>query len=53
VLAELRGVEPAVLARALPAFTVDDPKISTGRDAALAQVRYLPRWQRVCVRHGR
>src|SRR5690606_35488146 len=84
VLAELCGVEPAVLARALPAFTVDDPKISTGREAALAQVRwraagavageaafacrlctarrtgqaqravrYLPRWQRVCVRHGR
>ncbi|MBJ6636698.1 TniQ family protein [Streptomyces sp. I5] len=84
VLAELCGVEPAVLARALPAFTVDDPKISTGREASLAQVRwraagavageavfacrlctarrtgqaqravrYLPRWQRVCVRHGR
>ncbi|MEV6133848.1 TniQ family protein [Streptomyces violaceusniger] len=84
VLAELCGVEPAVLARALPAFTVDDPKISTGREADLAQarwraagavageaafacrsctarrtgqaqraVRYLPRWQRVCVRHGR
>ncbi|WP_435879879.1 transposase [Streptomyces werraensis] len=30
VLAELCGVEPAVLARALPGFTVDDPKISTG-----------------------
>ncbi len=84
VLAELCGVEPAVLARALPAFAVDDPKISTGREAALAQarwraasavageaafacrlctarrtgqtvraVRYLPRWERVCVRHGR
>ncbi|MFI7296918.1 DNA-binding protein [Streptomyces sp. NPDC050121] len=84
VLAELCRVEPAVLARALPAFTVDDPKISTGREAALPQarwraasavaeeaafacrsctarrtgraqraVRYLPRWQRVCVRHGR
>ncbi|MBL1090478.1 TniQ family protein [Streptomyces sp. 9-7] len=84
VLAELCGVEPTVLARALPAFTVDDPKISTGREAALAQarwrsagavageaafacrlctarrtgqapraVRYVPRWQRVCVRHGR
>ncbi|MEV5433185.1 DNA-binding protein [Streptomyces sp. NPDC052701] len=84
VLAELCGVEPAVLARALPAFTVDDPKIGTGREAALAQarwraagavageaafacrlctarrtgqvvraVRYLPRWQRVCGRHGR
>jgi hypothetical protein len=39
VLAELCGVEPAVLARALPAFTVDDPKISTGRKAALAQAR--------------
>ncbi|MGC5407614.1 DNA-binding protein [Streptomyces sp. DT225] len=84
VLAELCGVEPAVLAHALPAFTVDDPKIGTGREAALAQarwraagavageaafacrsctarrtgqtvraVRYLPRWRRVCVRHGR
>ncbi|MFI1568147.1 DNA-binding protein [Streptomyces sp. NPDC020490] len=84
VLAELCGVQPAVLARALPAFTLDDPKISTGRDAALAQarwrsagaaageaafacrsctarrtgqrvraVRYLPRWRRVCARHGR
>ncbi|MEU2556740.1 TniQ family protein [Streptomyces sp. NPDC013313] len=84
VLAGLCGVEPAVLARALPAFTVDDPKISTGREAGLAQarwrsagavageaafacwqctarrtgqrvraVRYLPRWRRVCVRHGR
>lgn len=84
VLAELCGVEPAVLAHTLPAFTVDDPKISTGREAGLAQarwrvagavageaafacrsctarrtgqtvraVRYLPRWQRVCVRHGR
>ncbi|MEV6507810.1 TniQ family protein [Streptomyces sp. NPDC051642] len=84
VLAELCGVEPAVLARALPSFTVDDPKISNSRDAALAQarwraaaavtgeaafgcrlctaqrtgqalraVRYLPRWQRVCLRHGR
>ncbi|MFG3007414.1 TniQ family protein [Streptomyces calvus] len=84
VLAELCGVEPAVLARALPAFTVDDPKISTGREATLAQarwrsagavageaafacrsctarrtgqtvraVRYVTRWERVCVRHGR
>ncbi|QQC93505.1 TniQ family protein [Streptomyces alfalfae] len=84
VLAELCGVEPAVLAHALPAFTVDDPKIGTGREAALAQarwraagavageaafacrsctarrtgqtvraVRYVPRWRRVCVRHGR
>ncbi|MEU5019247.1 TniQ family protein [Streptomyces angustmyceticus] len=84
VLAELCGVEPTVLARALPAFTVDDPKIGTGREAAVAQarwraagavagpaafgcrlctarrtgaavraVRYVPRWQRVCVRHGR
>ena len=40
VLAELCGVEPHVLARALPAFTVDDPKISTGREAALAQARW-------------
>ncbi|MFM9458325.1 hypothetical protein [Streptomyces europaeiscabiei] len=40
VLAELCGVKPAVLARALPAFTVDDPKISTGREAALAQGRW-------------
>ncbi len=84
VLAELCGVQPAVLAHALPAFTVDDPKISTGREAALPQarwraagavageaafacrsctarrtgqtvraVRYLPRWERACVRHGR
>ncbi|MFD0164890.1 DNA-binding protein [Streptomyces decoyicus] len=87
VLAELCGVEPTVLARALPAFTVDDPEISKGREAGLAQarwrsagavagpaafgcrlctarrtgqtvravraVRYLPRWRRVCVRHGR
>ncbi len=84
VLAGLCGVEPTVLARALPAFSVDDPKISTGREAGLTQarwraagtvageaafacplctarrtgqtvraVRYLPRWQRVCVRHGR
>ncbi|MEE1761058.1 TniQ family protein [Streptomyces sp. SP18BB07] len=84
VLAELCGVQPAVLAHALPAFTVDDPKISTGREAALAQarwraagsvageaafacrsctarrtgqtvraVRYVPRWERVCARHGR
>ncbi|MFE8950404.1 DNA-binding protein [Streptomyces sp. NPDC007856] len=84
VLAELCGVKPAVLARALPAFAVDDPKISNGLEADLAQarwraagtvagpaafgcrlctvrrtgqvtvaVRYLPRWQRVCRRHGR
>ncbi|WP_199837809.1 TniQ family protein [Streptomyces sp. NRRL S-1521] len=84
VLAELCGVSPRVLARALPAFTVDESKISGGREAALAQVRwrsagavageaafacrsctarrtgqaqravrYVPRWQRVCVRHGR
>jgi hypothetical protein len=84
VLAELCRVEPKVLARALPAFTIDDPKISTGREAGVAQarwlaagtvagpaafgcrlctarrtgqalraVRYLPRWQRVCLRHGR
>ncbi|MDX5570549.1 DNA-binding protein, partial [Streptomyces sp. ID05-04B] len=84
VLAELCGIQPAVLARALPAFTLDDPKISTGREAALAHarwrsagsaageaafacrsytarrtgqtaraVRYLPRWERVCARHGR
>ncbi|WP_405763982.1 TniQ family protein [Streptomyces sp. NBC_00080] len=84
VLAELCGAEAAVLARALPAFPVDDPKISSGREAGLAQarwraagavageaafacrsctarrtgqtvraVRYLPRWQRVCARHGR
>ncbi|MFD5576279.1 DNA-binding protein [Streptomyces pseudogriseolus] len=84
VLAELCGMGPEVLARALPGFTVDDPRIGTGREAAVAQarwraagavvgpaafgcrlctarrtgqtvraVRYLPRWQRVCVRHGR
>lgn len=40
VLAELCGVEPTVLARALPAVTVDDPKISNGRDAGLAQARW-------------
>lgn len=40
VLAELCGVKPAVLARALPAFTVDDPNISTGREAGLAQGRW-------------
>ncbi|WP_327726187.1 TniQ family protein [Streptomyces sp. NBC_00487] len=84
VLAELCRVEPKVLARALPAFTMDDPKISTGREAGVAQarwraagtmagpaafgcrlctarrtgqalraVRYLPRWHRVCHKHGR
>ncbi|MEV6948246.1 TniQ family protein [Streptomyces sp. NPDC051172] len=84
VLAELCRVEPKVLARALPAFTMDDPKISTGREAGVAQaqwraagtvagpaafgcrlctarrtgqalraVRYVPRWHRVCHRHGR
>ncbi|MGX1316528.1 hypothetical protein RKD24_006647 [Streptomyces calvus] len=40
VVAELCGVGPAVLAHALPAFTVDDPKISAGREAALAQARW-------------
>ncbi|AQW56242.1 DNA-binding protein [Streptomyces hygroscopicus] len=40
VLAELCGVEPQVLARALPTFTVDEPKISSGREAAVAQVRW-------------
>lgn len=39
VLAGLCVVEPAVLARALPAFPVDDPKISTRREA-LAPVRW-------------
>ncbi|MGW0500989.1 hypothetical protein ACWD0Z_37865 [Streptomyces sp. NPDC003007] len=39
VLAELCGVQPAVLARALPAFTVDNPKIRTGREADLPQPR--------------
>ncbi len=84
VLAELCRVEPHVLARALPAFTVDDPKISTGKEAAVAQARwraagtvvgpaafgcqlctarrtgqavravqYVPRWRRVCLKHGR
>ncbi|WP_336246981.1 DNA-binding protein [Streptomyces cupreus] len=84
MLAELCGVKREVLAHALPAFTMDDPKISTGREAGVAQarwraaaavageaafgcrlctarrtgqalraVRYLPRWQRVCLRHGR
>ncbi|MEU6846304.1 hypothetical protein ABZ930_30960 [Streptomyces sp. NPDC046716] len=84
VLAGLCAVEPAVLACALPALAVDDPRISSGREAHRAQarwrtagtvagdaafacrpctarrtgeavraVRYLPRWQRVCPRHGR
>lgn len=35
VLAELCGVEPGVPAHALPAFTVNDPKISTRREATL------------------
>ncbi|MET9452908.1 DNA-binding protein [Streptomyces cinerochromogenes] len=83
-LAEPCGTGYEVLARALPGFTVDDPKISTGREAGVPQarwraagavvgpaafgcrlctarrtgqavraVRYLPRWRRVCVRHGR
>ncbi|SCF80884.1 hypothetical protein GA0115256_12024, partial [Streptomyces sp. DconLS] len=29
-----------MLVRALPSFTVDDPKISTGQDASLAQARW-------------
>ncbi|MDX2762921.1 DNA-binding protein [Streptomyces europaeiscabiei] len=45
VLAELCGVKPAVLARALPAFTVDDPNISIGREAGLAQGRWRARWR--------
>lgn len=40
ILAELCLVEPKVLARALPAFTVDDPKISTGKEAGVAQARW-------------
>ncbi len=40
VLAGLCGVTPAVLSRALPAFTVEDPTISTGREAAVAQARW-------------
>ncbi|MFD8032759.1 DNA-binding protein [Streptomyces sp. NPDC059717] len=83
-LAELCRVEPKVLARALPAFRVDDVAIGTGWDADQAQawwraaavvagpaafacrlctarrtgqavraVRYVPRWQRVCIRHER
>ncbi|MGW0846759.1 DNA-binding protein [Streptomyces sp. NPDC002787] len=82
-LAELCGVKREVLTHALPAFAVDDPKISTGREAGVVQarwrvastaagvaaygcqpctarrtgqalraVRYVPRWQRVCLRHG-
>ncbi|MFD5815605.1 hypothetical protein [Streptomyces sp. NPDC127038] len=39
VLAELCGVEPAVLARALPAFTVDKPGIGSGGQASVAQAR--------------
>lgn len=84
VLAKLCRVAPEVLARALPAFAVDDAEITTGEEAGVAQarwraagavvgpaafgcrlctarrtgqavrvVRYAPRWQRVCVRHGR
>ncbi|MFE2538076.1 hypothetical protein [Streptomyces sp. NPDC059371] len=84
VLAGLCGVEPAVLARALPAFTVEDPGIGGGGEASVARgrwraasavagpaafgcrlctarrtgqavraVRFVPRWQRVCIRHGR
>ncbi|MER5385961.1 hypothetical protein ABT040_37910 [Streptomyces sp. NPDC002688] len=34
VLAGLYGVQPAVLARALPAFTVDDPGIGSGGSRA-------------------
>ncbi|MFD5309009.1 hypothetical protein [Streptomyces ardesiacus] len=40
VLAELCGVDPDVLARALPAFTVEDAKAGSGGDAALAQARW-------------
>ncbi|WP_436950024.1 hypothetical protein [Streptomyces sp. SudanB52_2052] len=40
VLAELCRVEPKVLAHALPAFTMDDPKICTGREAEEAQARW-------------
>ncbi|WP_316763676.1 TniQ family protein [Streptomyces herbicida] len=80
VLAKLCRAAPEVLARALPAFSVDDAEITTGEEAGVAQarwraagpaafgcrlctagrtgeavrvVRYAPRWQRVCVRHGR
>ncbi|MER6573302.1 DNA-binding protein [Streptomyces sp. NPDC001093] len=81
VLAELCRAAPEVLARALPAFSVDDADITTGEEAqarwraagavvgpagfgcrlctarrtgeAVRVVRYAPRWQRVCVRHGR
>lgn len=83
-LAELCGVKREVLTHALPAFAVDDPKISTSQEAevvharwrvastaagvaaygcrlctarrtgqALRAVRYVPRGQRVCLRHGR
>lgn len=45
VLAELCGVEPEVLARALPALTVDDSKTSTGSQAAVAQARWRARWR--------
>ncbi|MGP3974468.1 DNA-binding protein [Streptomyces sp. 8N114] len=39
-LAELCGVETEVLARALPAFTVDDTQIGTGREATTAEARW-------------
>ncbi|WP_328443351.1 TniQ family protein [Streptomyces sp. NBC_00386] len=81
VLAGLCGVEPAVLARALPTFTMDDPgtgsavqaqarwraasavagpaafgcRLCTARRTgqAVRAVRFVPPWQRVCIRHGR
>ncbi|MFF7680950.1 DNA-binding protein [Actinacidiphila glaucinigra] len=89
VLAELCGVGEEVLARALPAFRQEDPKLAApeteqlteagralwrvggaavGRPVAVGcglcaarrtgtagvrVVRYVPRWERVCARHGR
>ncbi|CAM5514083.1 hypothetical protein SRIMM317S_06932 [Streptomyces rimosus subsp. rimosus] len=83
VLAGMCGVAPQVLARALPSWGREDPKLATGgggepravwrvggavvgpvafgcrlcaarrTGAPVTVVGYVPRWGRVCVRHGR
>ncbi|MFE2718907.1 DNA-binding protein [Streptomyces mirabilis] len=84
VLADLCGVRPDILARALPAWEQEDAKLPAGKDwtgpaaawriggavagpvtfgcrlcaarrtgTVVRVVRYTPRWERVCVRHGR
>ncbi len=84
LLADVCGVAPGVLARALPSWEQEDARLLAGKDAAgpaaawraggalvgpvafgcrlctarrtgasTAVVRYAPRWERVCVRHGR